>query len=110
MPFMEPQITEKQDWFAIETTDGTTFVPVKDVGPISPMELEKFQPFVDSGKVIEVTIRRNMVGYRLSAPGYMDRTDWGLEMSKKKAKQALLDEYGNDEDDPNGMNRAINAL
>lgn len=37
--------------------------------------------------------------YRLSASGYMDRTDWGVADSEQQAWRELLDQYGDDGDE-----------
>lgn len=105
--FMEPQITEKCAWYEIETTHGTWFAQVEDVGDIPVTELERFKPFTEGGKVIEVKLRENMVGYRLSAPGYLDRTEWCIASSRTAAKRELMAQYG---DDSKEMRRAIRDL
>jgi len=105
--FMEPQITEKCDWYEIETTHGTWFVQVEDVGEIPLDQTDRFKQYVESGEVQSVTRRCGLVGYRLSAPGYLDRTEWGITTSRTAAKRELMTQYG---DDDKEMRRAIRDL
>jgi hypothetical protein len=49
-------------------------------------------------------------GYRLSAPGYMDSTEWGLEPTEQEAWETLSSNYGDfdqfdDEDGTSGQDR-----
>lgn len=74
MPFMEPQ-AEQMTMFVIETTHGTEKVPADVAGDVStPAELADYlggEP--EEGAELE---RESGWYSRLSAPGYLDRTDW----------------------------------
>lgn len=83
MAFMEPQMTGKDDWFEVETTSGeTTWVPADVVsGRVSATTL---QPFVEGD--VDTWKRRSAYGVRLSAPGYMDATEWEVFTNKREAE------------------------
>jgi hypothetical protein len=103
MSFMQRQITKKLEWYEIETTCGTVFLPKEDVGyfegtisideveqNVYPRTIEKLSRYCE-GKIWSVETR---IGYgaRLSAPGYMDCTEWAVFDTPEQA-QAYLDEY-----------------
>lgn len=110
MAFMQQQITDKRIWIEIGGNNGLTFVPMdvltKDefnlvtltTSNVSMHELNNV-----FGKYYEGTVRRINLkvgfGVRLSAPGYMDCTDWCVFDTVEEA-QAYLDEtYPEDEDE-----------
>jgi hypothetical protein len=113
MPFMQQQITRKLTWLEVETSQGIDFLDASDFGfqwsslAVKPWgdqdesEQEGFEEALEdyvNGEVYSVTLR---VGYgaRLSAPGYMDCTEWAVFDTKEEA-QAYLDEtYPEDEDE-----------
>jgi hypothetical protein len=91
MAFMRPEITGKQDWAGVETTAGFWWVPF-DV--LSKSEAESvrrgdFEPLVkytEGGRVSSsMSSVKKGYGVRLSAPGYMDATDWEVYSSKAEA-------------------------
>jgi len=91
MAFMKPEVTDKQDWAQVETTAGTWWVPF-DVLSKSEAESAKggdFEPLLQYTEGTEVYSDQSSVkkgyGVRLSAPGYMDATDWEVYGSKKEA-------------------------
>lgn len=84
-------------YFAIETEEGTTFLPSLDIGNLPEMEsgttyyadsneteedetlweswCNQAQDYVQGFKIVSIE-RREGTLYRLSAPGYLDCTDW----------------------------------
>ena len=74
MSFMQPQIVF-DEWYEVETDDGMTFLPVDDVG-------------YDSRRRII-----NGYGARLSAPGYLDCTEWTVFDTEKEAREFLKETY-----------------
>lgn len=77
MSFMKPQITIKQEWWDLEGTAGTDYFPCLFV---SKKDAIASYP----GTVVSI---KKIKGYgvRLSAPGYMDCTEWEVFTNKKEA-------------------------
>lgn len=107
MPFMQKQVTGKQRWLSVETTQGTWFVNVFDTG----LDLANSSSLADdvteenSGDVqqyVEGTVQswENVTGYgaRLSAPGYMDCTEWTVFNTEQEAIDYLEETYPDDEE------------
>jgi len=53
---------------------------------------QSFKEFIEFGEVERLKIVTGW-GARLSAPGYMDCTDWSLYDSEKEAHDELCDQY-----------------
>ncbi len=87
MSFMQRQITPQQPWWEVETTSGTFFVDKSLCG------IRGVNDYVE-GKVLSVS---HTVGYgaRLSAPGYMDCTEWCVFSTPEEAKNYLDEMYDN---------------
>lgn len=98
MPHMQPsydRATQSHPWFSVETTHGTELVPgdlvgyrptLADLAEYTEGEPRSFEP---------------VVGYfaRLSAPGYLDATEWsGPFDTLEEAKADLRDTYEVDPD------------
>lgn len=92
MSFMQQQITKKLDWYEIETNQGTWFVAVEDVGRFVTLDnaSDTLAEFCE-GEIESVSMRKGY-GARLSAPGYLDCTEWSVFDTPKQAR-AYLDEY-----------------
>ena len=99
MSHMKPEIIEGK-WYAIDGTSGTTYVPADVVGNVviedeEPMFIAKTAPAladyyegdIESAEIIEG------FGARLSAPGYMDCTDWTVCVSEDEARRELAEAY-----------------
>lgn len=87
MAFMQRQI-EHGAWWEVETdNDGTYYAPI-DVEPED----------VAGGHIASV---KRITGYgaRLSAPGYMDCTDWCVFETEKEAVEYLDEYYPEDEEE-----------
>lgn len=105
MAFMQEQVTEKISWLKIDGTSGITFLPLEDLVHnrkafllLSPeMQLETAQPYYE-GRPESVEIIKGY-GARLSAPGYMDCTDWDVYDSPEEAVANLREMYGDDDED-----------
>lgn len=109
MGFMEPEIVFGQ-WYEVETDNGTDFVPADVVGVLPIVKGEvvvhdhaqweeiytAVRPYCD-GKLLEVTLREGY-GARLSAPGYLDCTEWSVFETEEEA-EAHLEEMGGDDDE-----------
>ena len=104
MAHMQNEITGKQYGWSVETKRGTMHVP-SDVETVPEYLVagkqidsddvvfdalaERLQPYCD-GEIESIEV---ICGYfaRLSAPGYMDCTDWTCYTTKREAIQALRD-------------------
>lgn len=101
MGFMQPEVCH-DDWYVIETRYGTQIVPAYLVGSDpTPAEMG---PFVEGGaKAIEsIEGPRTAWGARLSAPGYLDSTDWSLHDTEEQARGALADEFPEEDEEDEG--------
>jgi hypothetical protein len=98
--FMQPYI-EECDYFEVETEQGVWFIPARYIGYSQgkmafPSQLRDF---------VEGALDIPNCGYwtpkhgwlcRLSAPGYMDCTEWWAFDSEEEAAQYLIDMYGDE--------------
>jgi hypothetical protein len=104
MSFMEPQV-EFGSWYEIDGPMGTEVVPADIVGDI---ELDDFE----SGSAVPKALadycenrtaysiqKREGWGARLSAPGYLDCTEWSVFDTEAEARDHLEEMYGGDDDD-----------
>jgi hypothetical protein len=114
MGFMQRQVTVKRKWYEIETNAGTWFVDVDDVdgGKFAESlaggleldtwalaQLEKDYLQYTEGSRLEGLSVREGYGARLSAPGYMDCTEWTVFDTEQEANDYLEETYGDDEDE-----------
>src|SRR5258708_19774622 len=108
--FMKRQITPKENWLRVETTHGTEFVNTTDTSlfvrdsetathPMSDEDLaetiQKIRPYVEGTP----QSWENIKGYgpRLSAPGYLNCTEWSVFDTKEEAEAYLNENYPEDE-------------
>ena len=86
--FMKPQVVH-DDWYSVETTHGTEFIAVDIVGEDAAKD--DFADFIE-GDYLE---HEKITGWgaRLSAPGYLDCTDWSVYETEEKAKEHLREAY-----------------
>lgn len=109
MAFMQKQIV-KGLWLDVENTHGEgTLIPADLVSKVTlgklaldvvsedPEILDAVRDYVN-GEAREVTLREGY-GARLSAPGYMDCTEWALYPTVEAARAGLAEMYGDDDDD-----------
>lgn len=99
MSFMQPQI-EFGQYFAVETNQGTFIVPADVIGSNKSIAAGVFTDYVegtipDDDELIE--IKEGWLA-RLSAPGYMDCTDWSVFDTEEEAVQGLKDLYEDDDE------------
>jgi len=110
--FMQRQITVLQNWLKVETTHGTEFVSVADTSlfvrdsetlthPMTDVEraetVAKVRTYTDG----EPQSWENIKGYgaRLSAPGYLDCTEWTVFDTEEEAKTYLDENYPDEQED-----------
>jgi hypothetical protein len=92
MSFMEREITDFRTWYKGESSDcSTCFVAADD------FTIEQFKSDVleDSSADVETV---SGFGCRLSAPGYLDCTEWSVFDSVSEC-ESYLDEYYPEDDD-----------
>lgn len=103
---MQPVI-EFGDCWECETEHGETFVVPDNVVGISfdgdthedPSIFSDYIPEGCCGKCTSATVRRNVWIARLSAPGYLDCTEWELHDTADDAAQSLISNYGDEGDE-----------
>jgi hypothetical protein len=111
--FMPSQVTGLQSWLRVETTQGTEFVNVAGTSLFVRDSQTLTHPMSDSDR--EETIERirhytdgkpqsweNIKGYgaRLSAPGYLDCTEWTVFDTREEAEAYLDENYPDEQDEP----------
>jgi len=94
MGFMQRQITGKCIWFQVETSQSTEFIP-DDVAGSNP-DLEDLIDYCEGIPVSFEVIQG--YGARLSAPGYMDCTEWTVFETEKEAEEYLEEMYPDEEE------------
>lgn len=98
--FMEPQVTEKQKWASLDGKPGTSYIPL-DVfeGPHD----NSGEHFTEDGIYKPGEYEFEIIegyGARLSAPGYLDCTEWSVFETDIEAAEYLAEQYGDaDEED-----------
>lgn len=112
MGFMQRQITGKENWLRVETNHGTYCVRVGDVSlfvrnsdciaqPLTEAErentIDKIRDYVEGTP----QSWENILGYgaRLSAPGYLDCTEWSVFDTPEEAQEYLEEYYPEDEEE-----------
>lgn len=106
MPFMQRQITEKQTWLELDGPHGIISIPYPsdqfDVEG-TKAELDKETPdlsiFSDAypGEIWAASVIEGF-GCRLSAPGYMDCTEWAVFQTEQECLEYLDETYPEEED------------
>lgn len=106
MGFMEPQVTHKQRWIRVETSHGTEFLPTDLVGDLINSGYSEESDAIDRETLqqyCEGTVEswESILGYgaRLSAPGYLDCTEWAVFDTAEEAEDYLEEMYGEEEED-----------
>lgn len=95
MGFMKAQITGPSYWWEIDTrAEGTICIPEDLVGKEN-ITIESFKDYVGTTDSDDINDWELKFGYgaRLSAPGYMDCTEWCVFDSEEEAKDYLVDLY-----------------
>ena len=116
--FMKPQI-EFGEWLEVDGACGIEAVPADLIGGLSWMKpdfdydtdcmeedsnlrstIDALEDFIESN-IDDVTSIRLIEGYgaRLSAPGYMDCTDWTVFKMREDAEEFLRNEYDVEEEE-----------
>ena len=109
--FMQRQVTGNENWLQVETRQGTEFIRIADTSLFVRNSDCTSQPLTDDER--EETIDKirdytsntpesweNIKGYGacLSAPGYLDCTEWSVFDTAEEANEYLAEEYPEDEE------------
>lgn len=100
MAFMEPEVIKGRGW-EVETSDGTFYVPGMVLEEkASKRTLMQYAPEPISPRAT-VHRWREVTGYfaRLSAPGYLDATDWEFFRTAREAEAWEAEQESDDGDD-----------
>ncbi len=114
MAFMQPQIY-RAEYFKVDTSMGTEIVPCDVVrlpfavnfaaGGVFTEDSSGWQhlvralaPYVEGSEIYSVCPESGYLA-RLSAPGYMDCTDWSDHATEDEAREYLREMYGDDDSD-----------
>lgn len=98
--FMELEVTDKQDWWEIDSDEGTVCLPREYFTEDQAQENV-------SSEVYEIN-KVSGHGARLTAPGYLDCTGWSVYDTEREALKAMLDMHF--DGDPEDQTDEINAL
>ena len=118
MSFMQPEIVHGL-WLRVGTMSGTWWVPEDLVGPVFlkqgvtyEVERDNLEPDsklralvndledyveADRTEIYELTLVEGWGG-RMSAPGFLDRTEWVVLPEREDVEAVLEDMYGEDND------------
>jgi hypothetical protein len=105
MSFMQQQIIWDK-WYEVETAHGTWFLPQDVIGKLSlnwrnwKRNVAKVLPYLEIWRADQVYSIARTKGYgaRLSAPGYLDCTEWSVFPTEEEAQEYLDDVYGSDDE------------
>lgn len=97
MLFMKPDIRGPQTWFEIDGDQGIVAVPIDLVGPVDLKECQthidkyetvppEFKDYYSGQRCWSIERKDDAWGARMSAPGYMDCTEWSVFDSESGAK------------------------
>jgi hypothetical protein len=103
MAFMQHEIVEMA-YCAVETTYGTEYVPSDLIGPHDDI-VEALQLFCegtilvdeDTNEPVSIEWKEGFLA-RMSAPGYLDCTEWSAHATEQDARDYLNEMYGDDEE------------
>jgi len=105
--FMQKQVTGNENWLRVETSQGTDFLPgdlcifVRNSDADMPeSKREEYKKAIWEYTAGEPQEWENIKGFgaRLSAPGYLDCTEWAVFDTEDEAREYLEEMYGDDEE------------
>jgi hypothetical protein len=122
MSFMEREVTDKQAWFQIDGNCGTDYVPASVVryprihrlcigatverdsySQLFSLLHSYVKDYTENTCITGITGITGITliegyGARLSAPGYLDCTDWAVFDTEQEAEEYLDENYPDDEE------------
>lgn len=96
MPHMQAQIVGPQDWWEVETNHGTSWVQCEDVGYRDEVNAVRLLDYLPDTHVTSDIMRwefKSGYGARLSAPGYLDCTEWVVLDTEDEAREHLCETW-----------------
>lgn len=90
MTFMKPEYL-KGDWHVVDGSHGGACIPASVCGFCQVGDYYE-------GEVWTVETHKDKIGVRLSAPGYMDATDWTIFDTIEEARAYIEEQYEVDAD------------
>lgn len=100
MSFMQRQVIEA-DYCEVETTHGTFIIPAEAYSdkPVGFVDKELLGAFYSGELIGDEMLAEIQHGWiaRLTAPGYLDCTEWSAFKTKEEAERWLDEFYGDDE-------------
>lgn len=101
--FMVPDIDGPTSAIVVETTYGTQVIPGWLLGSqgLTKIEAEDLLPYLDVRSVDDIDeweVRDQVYLACMTAPGYIDRTDWSAHKTWEEAADSLIDLYASDEE------------
>ena len=86
---MKPEIIEG-NWYKVETSDGTWWVPDDCVGNVIE-DIQEFESYVEG--IPQSYEKQHGFGARLSAPGFNDKTEWCVFKTEPEAVDHLCEVF-----------------
>ena len=83
MAHMVPTMTDKIEWYEVETSEGIVYIPCDT---IKECEID----MCISGKYLSHRVI-NGYGVCLYAPGYLDATDWEVYVDAVEAEERMME-------------------
>jgi hypothetical protein len=96
---LQPEVVESE-WWIVDYDGETQIYPVEGFtleAIRQELGIEKVPTSFDT-KPPAVVERKSGFGARMSAPGYLDCTEWAVFDTEKEARDYLLETYGEEED------------
>ena len=98
MPFMEVQITTRIKWITIDSEQGSVSIPFDDLSK-DEREAAESEEEIDHEILLKYALGSRLegvsveegYGVHLSAPGYMDQTEWEVYETPEEAGERALD-------------------
>lgn len=96
--FLKPNIYQGL-YFEVQTTCGNEFVPADVIGRSVATHVEALLNYLDGTPDDLEELCEVKTGWlaRLSAPGFLDCTDWTAHPTEQDARQYLFDTYADSE-------------
>ena len=88
MTFMQQQIRLDR-WFEVETEQGTSFIPQDLIGKTLNPSKSDVADYVEGNEIYSIKVIDGY-GARLSAPGYLDCTEWNVFKTEQEAREWLI--------------------
>lgn len=101
MGFMQKEIYF-DTYFEVETSIGTEIVPGDLIGNITQIRADHFIEYLEGDPLDPDELIEPQSGWlaRLTAPGYMDCTEWTVHKTEKEAYDYLEEMYCEDDELP----------